>query len=59
MPPETIPAKALRAWNITIPEHLLQHLDAEARRTCRSRSAYVRWLIQQDLERCKPEAAKG
>ena len=59
MPLEASPAEAPRAWNITVPDYLLQHLDAQARRRCCSRSAYVRWLVRQDFERCNPDAAQG
>lgn len=40
-----------RAWTITIPDVLLDHLDEQARRRCCSRSAYLRLLIVRDLER--------
>lgn len=55
----TEPAKTVRAWNIGVPDYLLQHLDQQARRRCCSRSAYVRWLVRQDFERCHPDAAEA
>lgn len=59
MPTEPSPAKPVRAWNIGVPEYLLRHLDQQAQRRCCSRSAYVRWLVRQDFERCNPEAAEA
>jgi metal-responsive CopG/Arc/MetJ family transcriptional regulator len=41
----------LRMWTISLAEPLVDHLDSQARRYGCSRSAYLRRLVVEDLER--------
>ncbi|MFZ9849693.1 MAG: hypothetical protein ACO3FA_01025 [Vulcanococcus sp.] len=40
-----------RNWTLTLPDELLRFLDEQAQRRCCSRSAYLRLLIVQEIER--------
>lgn len=51
-----VPPPRLHSWTLALPPSLVAHLDDQARQRHCSRAAYLRLLIQQDLDRLAQQA---